>query len=431
MKGMNKQLKLKKAYISLIIFILLFNIPVFSKCSSEPDITAGSAILVDNTYGKVLYAKNENEKMYPASTTKILTAILAIENCDNLDDIVTVPYEAIATITPGYSIAALQAGEQISVRNLLSVLLVHSANDAANVLAYYVSGSVDNFVTLMNNKVAELGLKNTHFTNPSGMHDENHYTTASDLAQIMRYCIKNPTFKSICKQQHCTIPATNKYEQRFFVSTNDLIIPTSTYYYKYAICGKTGYTTQAKNTLVTFAEKDGFELISVVLSVGVYPNNISGKFTETKSLFEYGYNNYEKIKIREKNAIAEQIEIKNGTKDTKNLDLLISDDIYAIAKSDESTENIEPEIQIDENLMAPIAKNKKVGTITYEIDGIKYSADLIASHSVKKSSFTKLLIQIIFIIIILFLLYKILFGQNNNRKKSPYRKHKNSSKLRK
>ena len=153
--------------------------------TEQPEISADAAILIDSSSEKVLYSKNENQKMYPASTTKILTAILTIENC-NLNDVVTVPYEAISSITSGYSVAALQTGEQLTVEQLLQVMLVHSANDAANVLAFHVSGSIENFANLMNNKVSELGLTNTHFTNPSGMHDENHYTTAHDLAIIMK-----------------------------------------------------------------------------------------------------------------------------------------------------------------------------------------------------------------------------------------------------
>ena len=123
---------------------------------------------------------------------------------------------------------------------------------------------------MMNTKVSELGLENTHFTNPSGKHDENHYTTAYDLSKIMQYCMKNSTFRTLAGLKSCVIPATNKYDERIFSSTNELLT-ASNYYYKYAIAGKTGYTTEAKNCLVSVANKDDLELISVVLGVGLYP----------------------------------------------------------------------------------------------------------------------------------------------------------------
>ena len=413
-------MRIKKIFIFLFILIFILNVSVCYGISNAPDISARAAILLDSNTEKIIYSKNESERMYPASTTKILTAILTIENC-NLDDIVTVPYEAVYSIPSGYSVAALQPGEQLTVEQLLKVMLVHSANDAANVLAYHVSGSIEGFANLMNQKVSELGLTNTHFTNPSGMHDENHYTTAYDLAIIMKYCMKNSTFRNLSGLKYCTIPATNKYEERVFNTTNELLIydnrnVSSNYYYKYAIAGKTGYTTQAKNSLVSVSNKDNLELICVVLSVGLYPNNLSAKFIDTKLLFDYGYNNYTVKKLREKNAIATQVEVKNGTKETRNLDLLISDDLTALISQDELNTDFSPEIQVEDNLMAPISQGQVVGKIVYNIDGIEYSSDLIASHSVKKSGFLTLIVQIFLIVLILFLLYKLLFENNKNKK---------------
>lgn len=415
-------MKIKK--ILTIIFTLIFtlNITISYGISDTPEISAGAAILIDTASERILYSKNENEKMYPASTTKILTAILTIENC-NLEDIVTVPYEAIASIPSGYSIAALQAGEQLTVKQLLQLLLVHSANDAANVLAYHVSGSIEAFANLMNQKVSELGLQNTHFTNPSGAHNDNHYTTAFDLAIIMKYCMKNSTFRNLSGLKYCKIPATNKYEERVFNTTNELLTQnnSSNYYYKYAIAGKTGYTNQAKNCLVSVANKDNLELICVVLSAGLYPNNLSAKFVDTKALFDYGYNNYTIRKLREKDAIATQIEIDKATKETRNLDLLISNDITALISQNDLETEFSPEIKINDNLSAPIAQGQVIGKIIYNIDGIEYSSDLTASHSVEKSRYIQLVIQILMIVLILFFLYKLLF--ENHPKKKYYRKN--------
>lgn len=414
-------MKTKKFLIILIILILIISPTVAEAASEPPQLLAEAAILMDSSTEKILYSKDSDKKMYPASTTKILTAILVLENC-NLEDVVTVQNEAIASIPSGYAVASLQVGERLTVMQLLQVMLVHSANDAANVLAFHVSGSIEKFAELMNNRVAELGLINTHFVNPSGVHHENHYSTAYDLAIIMKYCMKNSTFRSLSSLKHCTIPATDKSEERVFITTNDLLRfnnheVASNYYYKYAIAGKTGFTTQAKNCLVSVSNKENLELICVVLSVGLYPNNLSGKFIDTKALFEYGYDNYTLRKLREQNAIATQIEIGNGTKETKNLDLLLSDDIVALISQNDLNTEFSPEIEVNDNLFAPISQGAIVGKIKYNIDGIEYSSNLVAAHSVEKSSFVTLLVQSLLIFLILFFLYKLLFGIDSEKNK--------------
>ena len=410
-------MRLKKFVILLVIFLsFILNISVSYSTEQKKEILAEAAILINPSTDKILYSKNEYEILYPASTTKILTAILTIENC-NLDDIVTVPYEAINIIPSGYTIADLQVGEKLTVRQLLELAMVPSANDAANTLAFHISGSIENFADLMNKKVTDLGLTNTHFTNPSGIHDDNHYSTAYDLAMIMKYCMKNSTFRNISGMKYCTIPATNKYNERVFTTTNELLLKnnSSNYFYEYTIAGKTGYTTKAKNCLISVSNKNNFELICVVLASGMYSNNLSGRFIDSKILFEYGYNNYTLRKLRDKNAIATQVEIKNGTKETKNLNLLIPDNITAVISHNDLNTQFNENIQIDENLLAPISQGQVVGKITYEIDGIKYSSDLISEHSVEISSFYILIVQVIIVILILFILYKLLF--NSDRKK--------------
>lgn len=417
-----------KIFLLLILIIMTF-LPISSADNENSDsINIGSeaAILMDNTTGKILYGKNENERKYPASTTKILTAIIAIENC-NLDDTVTVSYNAISIVPSGYSVAALQVGEELTVEQLLQVLLIHSANDAANVLAEHIGGTIESFATIMNTKVQEIGCKNTHFTNPSGKHDNDHYTTPYDLALIMQYCMKNPTFRSIAGSKSCIIPKTNKYEQRVFTNTNELLtvdtrnVP-SNYYYQYAIAGKTGYTSQAKNCLVSCANKDNFELTCVVLGAGQDYNGLSYRFIDTKKLFEYGYNNYTIKKIREQGAIAKQIEVPNATKDTKDLNLLISNDITVVVSQSENIDNILPDIKLNDNLSAPITESEVVGSISYNIDNIEYKCDLKASHNVNKSNSVIIIIQIILLIFVIFILYKMLTSKNykKKRKKSKY-----------
>lgn len=219
--------------------------------------------------GTILYSKNENTKAYPASTTKILTAILAIEKC-NLDDKVTIKKSSISSIPPGYTSCNLVEGEVLTVSDLLQATLVPSANDAANALAEHISGSVENFTDLMNTKINELGLKNTHFVNTNGIHNENHYTTAYDLALIAKYCMQNQTFRKYANIPTCTINATNKSNVRKLKNTNELINPSSKYYIEDCIGIKTGHTTEAGNCLISSFSKDNLELISVVLRWFIY-----------------------------------------------------------------------------------------------------------------------------------------------------------------
>lgn len=409
--------KIKKI---LCFFICLFFIFINSyQCmaSSAPNISAESAILIDSSTSKILYGKNEKQKMYPASTTKILTAILALENC-NLDDIVTVPNEAINSIPSGYSIASLQEGEQLTVNQLLQMLLVYSANDAANVLAFHISGSIEKFADLMNEKVSSLGLTDTHFTNPSGIHDENHYTTAYDLAIIMQYCMKNNTFRHLAGLLYCNIPQTNKSQARTFHTTNEMLVKNDTNiaknnYYEYAIAGKTGFTTPAKNCLVSVSNKDNLELICVVLASGTNPDGSSTKFSDSKSLFEYGYENFGIKTLIEQGVTVKSIDISNATDDTKSLDLVVSDTLSAFVNLSNFDENLPYEIQLNDNLLAPISQGQVVGKIVYNIDGNTYSSDLLASHSVIPSHSFIVGIEIGILIIVLIILFKLLFSKKN------------------
>lgn len=390
---MKLKLNLKKIMILfLTLACILTNTSFVFAISEEPTLSSQAAILIDNKTGKILYGKNENEKMYPASTTKIMTAILTLENC-NLDEMVTVSYSAIMSIPDGYASASLQIDEQLTVEQLLELLLVYSANDAANVLAEYVGGSVPSFVSMMNTKVNELGLSHTHFTNAFGMHDESHYTTAQDLASMMQYCIKNEDFRKLAGKASCAIPATNKYDTRRYTSTNSLILPNSSNYYPYLTCGKTGYTSQAGDYLVSCSYKDGLELICVVLG-GKTINGISTRFSETKTLYQYGYDNYGIKTLLHQNDVITSIEVKNGTKDTKNLDLLAISSVNALLENSVSENELHPDITLNQDIKAPVEQGDVLGNISYNIDGIEYKTDLIASHLVEKSKLLNYMIEI-------------------------------------
>lgn len=411
----------KKILIILIIISTFINTiaytnPVHAEtANADFTIYSEGAVLVDAGTGAILYGKNENEKLYPASTTKIITAIIAIENC-KLTDKITASYNAVMSIPVGYSNAAIQPGETLTVQELLDMFLIQSANEVGYIFAEYISGSIENFATLMNQKVASLGCKNTHFTNPSGIHDPEHYSTAYDMALIARYCMKNETFRNIVSKTSCTIEATDKYEQRYFKNTNDLINPSSKYYYEYAIGTKTGYTSQAKRCLIATSLKDNLELITVTL--GAEPSIPDTRYEDTINLFEYGYSNYKMQKIVTKGSIAQEITVENATKDTKNLSLLVKDDITGIVPTNLKLSDLAPSIKLNDSIIAPIQEGSVLGKVTYNVGNFEYSTDLIASHSVEEFDTITMLWQIALALFVLFILTKLILPKKKSKKKN-------------
>lgn len=360
-----------KRQIICIIFVVVFCLSSFGYVYSEPDmdIIAETAILMDGATGEILYDKNIHRQMYPASTTKILTAILAIEN-SKLDQIVTIDSET--PFTEGSRIYLLE-GEQLTVEQLLNALLLESANDAAIALAKHVSGSVEEFAKLMNEKAAELGALNSNFANPNGLPDENHVTTAYDLAIIAKHAMKNETFRRIVSTDTVYhIPATDKQDERNFLTRNRLMWDTkeSLYYngkyispkYEYATGIKTGYTIAAGNCLVSSAKKDGREVIAVALKSD--PNNI---FLDSIKLLEKGLNQYKNITILEKGENVGNFAIKNGIEPSVNG--VVDFSIIKTVPLDWNIANIDKEVIFEESIEAPVTKGDIIGKLIVRYDG--------------------------------------------------------------
>lgn len=364
-------MKFKKLLLHILsIFIIITVLYPTAFCfstSNETSVNAPVALLMDANTGKILYEKNAYEKMYPASTTKIMTAILALENRE-LSHIAKVSYNAIFTVPSGYTNANLQLDEELTIEQLLKVLLLPSANDAANVIAEDIGGSVESFASMMNTKAKEIGCANTHFVNPSGIHNENHYSCAYDLAIMGKYAMKNETFRNIVSTIRYNLPVTNKYDKadRFFITTNKLINEKSGQYYKYSTGIKTGYTDAAKNCIVASAKKDDMELICVIMGA-VSDNNSNNRFDDCIKLFDYGFENYSYKMLYSKDSVYKVITPRNATSKTKNLNVLIENDINVlISKSDYDTNPV-PTINLDNKLNAPITKGSVIGTISYDI----------------------------------------------------------------
>ncbi|MBR1743516.1 MAG: D-alanyl-D-alanine carboxypeptidase [Lachnospiraceae bacterium] len=272
--------------------------PTLSK-QKVKGLSCGSAIVMELSTGTILYQKKMHKKFYPASITKILTAMLTAENTSP-NEILTVSETAAYGISEGDSTVYSEPGEKLTIEECLYAIMLQSANELCLAVGEHISGSVKEFVKLMNKRVKELGLKDTHFNNPNGLPDEKHYTSAHDMAVIARTAMKNDLFKKVCGTKSYTCPKTNKHkEERFWPNHHQMMnaYEYPKYAYKYCTGGKTGFTRVSGNTLVTYAEKDGMELVCVVMKSGSPKNGEPNEYTDTTTLLNFGFENYRKHQI--------------------------------------------------------------------------------------------------------------------------------------
>lgn len=415
-------MKIKKLLLYILTMILITLVFPFSSAYAtdiNASIHAPVALLMDSTTGKILYQKDAHKRMYPASTTKIMTAILALENC-KLTDVAKVSYNAIFSVPVGYSNANLQLDEELTIEQLLFVLLIPSANDAANVLAEHIAGSVESFATMMNTKAKELGCEDTHFVNPNGVHNEDHYSSAYDLALMGQYAMKNEIYQKLAMETKYTLPVTNKYDKadRIFNTTNKLVNPKSDQYYEFATGIKTGYTVAAKNCIVASAKKEDLALIAVILCADNDASTKVNKFNDCISLFDYGFENYAMKKLAQKDEVYKVISPSNATKETKQLNVLYENTLSALVAKSDMNKEFSPEVELDKNIKAPISKGSVVGKLSYTIDDIKYTTNLIAGQDIVSNSTLEILIKIALLILALCLIRKaIVYSNQKNYKR--------------
>lgn len=283
----------------LWVFLLLGLFPMTAFAApSWPDnvyVEAEGGIVMDADSGAVLYGKNIHQQYYPASITKILTALIVIENCD-LDEMVTFSYDAIFNVEENSSNMAASVGDVLSVRDCLYGLMLASANESANALAEHVAGSTEAFADMMNQKASELGCQDSHFANPSGLNDPNHYTSAYDMALIMQAALQNETFVEIDSALYYKHAPIKQYPDpedphNVVYAHHQMLKKNSSVYYPGAFAGKTGYTSLAGNTLVTAAKKDNMTLITVIL------NGSRVHYSDTKRLMDFGFENFQTLKV--------------------------------------------------------------------------------------------------------------------------------------
>lgn len=266
-----------------------------------PEIGAEAAVLLDADSGEVLYAKNADSKYYPASITKILTALITVEE-GSLSDTLVFKGDALTPLPEGYVSIEPTKGEKMLVEDCLYGMLLSSANDAANALAVYNAKTIRKFAKKMNVRAAEAGATHTHFTNPSGLAEDTHYTTAYDMAMILRACVQHPEFLEIAGSTYHLIPATNKHGEREAKMRHEMLLEDSPNFYEYCVAGKTGFTTPAGRTLVTYAEKDGIRLVCCVLKCAD-----NEQYRSTRALFDYGFEQFQFIEGEQVDASQESL----------------------------------------------------------------------------------------------------------------------------
>ncbi len=304
-------MKIKKIIAKALAFIFILNSTVVLQTTTVKaedywpagvDVTAESAIVMEQETGTILYSKNMDAVHFPASITKIMTALIVLENCE-LDETVTFSADAVYGTELGSSSIARDVNEEMTVEQTLYGMMLESANECAYALGEHVAGTIPEFVDMMNAKAKELGCTNTHFNNTNGLPDDDHYTSAHDMALIARAAYAIPKFAEIVGTKNYTIPPTNKHADPTPLNNHHQMLhyyKTNKYLYDYCLGGKTGYTVVAGATLVTYAKKDGMTLICVVMK-----DSVTDQYYDTTNLFEYCYNNFTPYTVADFASISE------------------------------------------------------------------------------------------------------------------------------
>lgn len=338
------------------------------------------AILLDMKTGAVLYEKKANAKVYPADLTKIMTAVLVLENC-KLEELATASEAALSNVAQGNSKMGIIKEERLSVRQLLYAMLLGSAADATNVLAEKTAGSIEDFVVMMNNRAKELGMEKTNFTNPVGDHDERHYSTASDMAHLSMHAMSISEFCEIVKCDSYSIPATQKSQTaRKITNRNHFVsrLSRSDYYYKYATGIKTGYTIEAKSCIAASAEKNSVSLMALVFEAQT-EDNVVQSFTDCANLFDYVFENYTAQTIVSKGDIVAHTGIKHTRRDKKII-LKAEDEMCVLRHKDNEKIKIEHKDYFAKEVSAPVKEGEVIGEREYFVNGnsigtLKLTAD--------------------------------------------------------
>lgn len=371
---------INKFFITLLILIFIKSNIVLAEVvifdTELPDLTSEGAIVLDFDTGQIIYGKNEHKKLMPASTTKVMTALLTVENL-KLDDTAIVSDKP--PLADGSSMGFLE-GEEILVEDLLYSLLIHSANDAAEILAETISGSKEEFSKLMNQRAVELGALNTNFVNPSGLSEDNHYTTPYDLSLMIKELYKHNYISDICHTYSYMLPLTNKTteENRWVANRNALMLKNNKHFYEHIVLAKTGWTPEANSSQTALAEKDGKKYIVTIMNTEKREN----LWIETRQLFDWVFDEIEIYKVYEKDQEIKSLILKDGTEAKLNS----SDDFFIVTNKKLKPQTIlqfnEDDFLKDEYKKGDIFTEAKILLNQQEIGKL----DLISNQNIIKNT---------------------------------------------
>ena len=391
---------MKKHRIPALILVLavLCSLLCLPAAAAEADLQlqCASAILMDADYGQVLYEQQAYEKAFPASMTKVMTALLTLEAIEDgtisAETMVTVSDYAARKDFANESTANLLSGEQMSVIDLLYCLMLPSANDAAKALAEHISGSADSFAEKMNQRAEELGCRNTHFLNPNGLHDENHYSCAYDIALMFRQAMSHELFLKIIGTAEYTTAATNLSGERILYNTNGLIsnLYYSGYVYEKCIGGKTGTTSSAGKCLVSAAHNGEYPIISVIMGADLITaedgSSRQGQFVESTRLFEYGFQNFRPVTLSRPDEVVASVAVALS-EDGTDVGLIPQGSISLVLPYTVTEETIQTQITLtEESVTAPVEEGQVMGTLRfYQGDETFGELELVAERSMSFS----------------------------------------------
>lgn len=429
---------MKKRIFSIVLtLIIIFSVSV-PALAYEPtgfEVDAKSALLISLDTEKELYSKNKDQKMYPASITKIMTVILMLES-DKYDPEAKIAMNEgiLKTVSgTGSAVSGLKAGEEIRQIDMIYYVLMSSYGDCAYLSAEFYGGSIDNFVKMMNDKAKSLGLKNTHYTNPVGLHDSNHYTTASDTAVLTKYAIKNETFKKVCESSRYSVPATNLSPGRTLSTTNFLQDNTTNYYYIYAKGVKTGFTDEAGRCLVSTASYNGYNYMCILFGC-TNSKERRYEFIDSKNLYKWAFNNFSFKTAADTSTPVCEIPV-NLSFDSDFVKLYVEKSFITILpkEADESTISLKPDFKGKKSIDAPIKKGEIIAQAdVYYAEEKIGTVNLIAQENIKKSTLLAILagiksffsskyMKIIYILglgfIIVFIILVIRLNSGRNKKR--------------
>ena len=436
---------MKKIIILLFSVIFLFSVCVFPAAAYKPDfeLTAEGALLVNTDTDIVIFSRNADKKLYPASLTKLMTAVLVAENSPDLEnEIITVSKEAVNSILgTGLVVAHLQDGEQLTAAQMLHIILVSSAADACEAVARHYAPSEEAFVEMMNAKARELGMLNTHFQNTHGLHHDDHYTTVNDMYILAKYALSIPMIKEATSLTRYIVDPTNKSDRRLLSTTNYMTNPAfPSYYYKYASGVKTGFTDQAGRCLISTASKNGYNYLCIVMNCpdkDANGNRVRYDFSESKALYEWAFSTFEYKAVTTADKPVGEVRVDLSS-DTDHVGVVPKNEfMYMLPKAaDESTVTVEVAL-FSEKVDAPVQKGQSMGIATYFYAGEKIGeVEVVAMQDVKKDAMMALgravknvvsswyfigTLIAIGVLILGFIVWVILLNRNHRKRRRRYK----------